>query len=808
MIWRERNWYTGACILMMLMCCINAMGQHPTRLWDTLQRKMDIYRRTVPSAKLFVHFDKTIYTNNENVWFTAYLLSSDRPDDHHTLSVSLVNDVDHEIPVQERFVMNNSVGFGNILLSDTIPPGNYTFMVYTNRQVNGKPDALFTQPITIRTTTAPTFKAILSLQDTALSASNKPRNVQLVVNGNDLLPLANAQVSYLLTGNDAAVIQARTVTDKAGLTTITVPPGKNMVKTTIRSKKSSQYLYMPLPRPRGMAKVRFYPEGGQLIEHIPTRIGWEALGDNNQPLRVSGILFDDRKPIDTLSTDAYGLGSFKLIPNPGHRYTMKLVAISQKDTVYRLPDALPNGMGISLVNSIVNDTLGLYVRSSVNGMVYLNVHNYQQEFFCVPVRVDALKPRKVQVALNDLPRGIAEVTLTDSTGRPFAERLFFAHYGDQQHLTIQTNKQLYHTREKVDLALGMKSDSTDLALVSVACVQSNRIEIKKQNDIENYFYLKSDIGDLPLKQHYLGNAPQDRQVLERILLVKGWRRYTWPDLLYARAADTASKNVSLAYNGTLTINGRALKKPGNIILFRDSSTSLLSTDSRGYFDLDHRSLINTQDKPIRFLSTSDRSYQLTINDPYVALNKTLAHQWRPQSYERPLSTIETDNFVLPTLGRTIQLKAVGVSARKDNSLYGPNSGPNECGDYVCMYGILNCRNHPGMGSAPILGHVYQGRLYQGCILTDKRKEEANKTIPGIYIAKEFYGSDYAVANPSAPEYVSTIYWKYLLKVKANELTHVNFYTSDITDAFKVIVQGITNRGVVYQEQVFNVEKAK
>jgi hypothetical protein len=45
---------------------------------DPLINKIHWYGLTKTSSVLFAHFDKTIYVNNENAWFAAYLLNYDK----------------------------------------------------------------------------------------------------------------------------------------------------------------------------------------------------------------------------------------------------------------------------------------------------------------------------------------------------------------------------------------------------------------------------------------------------------------------------------------------------------------------------------------------------------------------------------------------------------------------------------------------------------------------------------------------------------------------------------------------------------
>jgi hypothetical protein len=784
-------------------------GQAENKLSNHIDKQIALYRQAHPSSLLFVHFDKTLYTNNDNVWFTAYLLNCAKPQLHNTLSVSLVNDIDHKVEMDEKFIMGKGVALGNLHLSDSIPPGNYTFMVYTNRMINNKPEAIFTQPITVKTTVSPGFKAILSLSDTSHALVNQTRQVSVIVNGSDYLPISNAVISYRLSGKDTAVIEGKAKTDKAGLYTIRVPAGKNLVKVQVKDKKSSQYLYLPLPENDGQPQVKFYPEGGNLINNLPVKVGWETTTGNGQPLKLQGVLYENNKAIDTIQTDSYGMGNFTMLTKPGNNYYVKLAGHTGITPVYKLHVALPVGFNIAMPASLANDTLILNIRSSADNLVHLNIHNYRQHFFSTIIKVNALIPRKVKIPLSDLPKGLAAITLTDSLGRPYAERLFFAHFNQHNQLTIEPNKEIYNTREKVQLKLKLRKTANDTlrAVVSVACVQENRIELKKANDIESYVYLKSMLNTMPLKQNYLGDAYDDRQYLENILLIKGWRKYLWTDMLNTTEADTNLVVNNAEYTGKVSLYNKAPKKPISFIIHRDSSTILQETDASGNFKLNAEQLMNVQDKKVRFIVNPEKGYEVQLNDPYKSLNNTLAKKYSPINFEQPVTNISTDYFAVKGLEHAIQLRAVTVKTQKDNTLYGAHA--NACGDYVCMYNILNCSNHVNdpQNKLPVAGWQYrsnQGTItYTGC---NPDNNKAGLSIRGIYEAKQFYGADYAVVSPTQPEYLSTLFWSHLVSINSENDTDFSFYTGDITGRFKIVVQGITTNGVTYSESSIVVKK--
>lgn len=780
-------------------------AQNETKLQDSLKIKLSWYKQIHPSTTLFAHFDKTIYTNNENVWFTAYLLNAVNFNQHSILAVSLVNDIDHSVILGQKFVISNGIGFGNLFLPDSIAAGNYTFILCTNRLINKKPEAVFMQPITVKNTNTSDFKATLAIADSSKYDNTKPQIATLSVIGNNYLPIVNAAVNYQITGKNGATFSGKAKTDKAGNYSITLPPDKNLVKVQVQYNKSSKYLYLRLPEKQKQIQVAFYPEGGGLVDRLVSIIGWEVKTYTGLPLKVTGILLKDNVPVDTLTTDMYGIGKFVMKPQAGSKYIVKL--LNQPDTIYHLPVARISGLVLTIGKSIANDSVKLCLQSSYDTNVFLNVHNYREQFFTKMVRLKAAQPRMVIVDLTELPKGLTEITLSDSIGHPYAERLFFAHYDRRDLLTLKTEKQQYHTREKVYLKLKLQGADTNKikGLVSVACVQDNRLEIKKLTDIESYFYLKHDLGDLPLKESYLDNNSADRIFLENILLIKGWRKYVWPELLQTKAQDTINIASFTAFSGNISDGNKPIKKETFVVVANDSSSHIINTTAHGNFELPNNYFVTEQDRKVKFL-INGALYKLNLIDPFTAIYTTLAQQFKPKNFELPSYSQNSEALNMKGFERAIQLKAITILAKKDNSLY---STTNACGDYVCRYNVLNCPNHRNEmdNRPPILGERYKVNdmveTYSGCAIS---KEKFNYAIAGIYRSKQFYGADYSEVNDLTPDYVSTIYWKHLVELDSAKETELSFYTSDITGKFRIVVQGVTSDDVVHSETSFNVLK--
>ena len=312
---------------------------------------------------------------------------------------------------------------------------------------------------------------------------------------------------------------------------------------------------------------------------------------------------------------------------------------------------------------------------------------------------------------------------------------------------------------------------------------------------------------MPVKESYFSNAELYKRDLENVLLIRGWSRYKWTDVLKMKAADTLRNAQELVFNGQVSKYTGKFKESVPVLTF--IPTGAYNTDINGMFSLPDSNIVTERGKKITLMVANDRpaDYKIQMVNPYDSLNKKLA-QWIDPVFNLPAQE-NSASFRLATTEHAIQLKEAVIKDKKDNSFYESNKreefGTNSCGDYVCMYNILNCPNHRS-GRPAVVGEVYQGRLYTGCRTIPLLQRPNSISFKGIYAAQEFYPSDYSEINPSQPEYVSTLYWKSQLMLKKGEAKEVSFYTSDITGPFKVIVQGITDNDVIYGETSFRVTK--
>ncbi len=792
--------YQRCCLLLLLFITCGGLSLAQTvapakrPLFDSL---LNLYAAKQRSPVLFMHFDKNVYSNNENVWFTGYLLDNTDNSKYRTLSLALVKDDDRSILMDDRFVISNGFCFGNTNIPDSVRAGAYTFVAYGNRLENNRPDIIFTQQVTIKTGSQQTLNASLNPLDTGATVANQ--KVMLLVNFmNEKSPPSSVPITYYV-GDARKPITTGAVKTALGQYIFNIPSNllsaaNNKLNVQVKYKAEVQDISIALPVPPQPAQVHFYPESGNLINGVVNVVGLEAKTAGGAPLSTEATIYEGEQVITTAITNGNGLGKFAIIPKPGKKYRVQLNTGNTKD--YSLPDALA-GPGLSVKKASVNDTLLVDVyNDDPLRKLYLVGHNYRRSFF--ETSVGRALNQRLKVILTDVPRGIMQLTLVDSLGRPYAERVVFAHYANKVKLEVSTDNADYAKRKKVKLSIKLNGEATNGA-VSVAVVQENRIEMKNKSDIESYIYLKSELSDVPVKESYFSNADLDKRDLENVLLIRGWSRYKWTDVLKVKIADTLRDARELVFNGRVTKYIGKFKEPVSLVTFNPTGT--YNTDINGAFLLPDSGIVTEPGKKITAMvaNGTPSDYKIQLVNPYDSVNKKLATIIKPDVYY--LTVQESSNDLkLQGTERAILLKEAVIKEKKDNSFYNNANNIkdlsfNPCGPYVCHNGIVNCPNH------------VPPECRAGYVPPLPLKPKPNSIqFKGIYAVQEFYPADYSEVSPSQPEYISTLYWKNQLLLKKGEAQEVSFYTGDITGAFKVIVQGITDDDVIYGETLFRVSK--
>jgi hypothetical protein len=287
----------------------------------------------------------------------------------------------------------------------------------------------------------------------------------------------------------------------------------------------------PAPASPTAYDVQFFPEGGQLVRGLPSRVGFKVLDAAGRSLAATGTVADARgKVVAALSTLKFGLGSFSFTPSEaGASYVATLKLPSGATITSRLPAAQAQGYTLSLQEASPT-TLRLTVASqpSAAGPVQLLAHAGPRVVVALTKSLDGGQA-SFTINRHDLPAGITHFTVFDGARQPLAERLYFRAPHQPLVLAGQASRAAYAPRARVEVQLS----ASHAANASVAVYQLDSLSAASPLDISGYLLLAADLrGHVENPGYYVrDSSATGRAAADNLMLTQGWSRFRWREVL-------------------------------------------------------------------------------------------------------------------------------------------------------------------------------------------------------------------------------------------------------------------------------------
>lgn len=792
-----------------------------------IENRLNQYAQNHTGSELYLHLDKTIYDPGENIWFAAYLLRSGfKKDEHHTLYVLLQDPETKRNMAAEQFVMQDGHSAGYVFLADSLPPGTYHLLAYTNTHPAEKKQVIFDQAIKLR----PVAReySLLYTEDENIYR-NDSVFIRFRIKSETGISIAGTETSFELKADGIKYQTGRLKLKENGYAELKGIPVKNIAGKKIVLHAELRNVNIPLALRQELkvktnyARIRWYPESGGLVNNLPARMAYEITDPDHQPLKTRLQLKAGDMLIAEMNTDGSGTGVIDFIPSDKEKYSVVPMADSTIIIENNFPQIPAQGIVISADKGLVEDSLRFYIRSSKPSVkLYVMVHDFKTHVYFDRVQ---LKGNEQQIILPArlLPEGLSTITVLDEKGRPLAERSIFREPAIQPNIKFEFDSAVYHARSKVRAAIKATDGAGNpiQAVLSMACVLNSRIDTTRFQDIVPFMYLNNykAAGIIEGKPDY---NQYRRSSMERFLLIQCWTRYNWSSSDSAITAP-ASPVYTLKQRGYVFYFGEKLKRPVDIVLVTPNSLETIRTDETGYFEIDKNKLATEPDWNLLVAvnEKNQNNYSVVLVNDNDKLQEQLVAvdypmpvkiNYVPEEQPADVSNIKTLAPVTLTSKNTLDYEEAIRMIR------GFKKDPVICDDYVCMYRILNCINHPG-GKKPQKGFYYLIREYGvlkehryiGCIedptvgfKSDPYPDSVVYKLRGRYYSKEFYLADYSKYSPPLPETLTTLYWNPLVQTNEKGEALIEFYTNDLKGRLILIAEGITASSVISGRRIFRV----
>jgi hypothetical protein len=333
--------------------------------------------------------------------------------------------------------------------------------------------------------------------------------------------------------------------------------------------------------------LQLFPEGGDLVADIETKVAFKANDMFGLPVKVKGYIKSaDGKKLNDFVTGHDGLGAFTFTPAKGQTYSAVWKDSTNKENTTALPEVKNSGMVLNVTNAPRSVTF-IVKRSESDDLlkqVYLVAHMDQQMVYRARINLTDNFLNSGRIPVDQLPTGILQLTLFNSKWQPMAERIVFVNNNDyifdayMSTLSKNLNRRGKNTIE-VEIPDTLQSN------LSLAVTDAGIDPLpNNEENIYSRLLLTDDIRGYVHNPAYYFASPADSvaQQLDLVMLTHGWRRFNWDDL-----AKGKFPTLKFQPDNYITLKGNVVGGVGNagnladktlnlIVQLKDSTSQFLS----------------------------------------------------------------------------------------------------------------------------------------------------------------------------------------------------------------------------------------
>lgn len=458
--------------------------------------------KAFPQEKVYLHLDNNCYFLGDTIWYKAYVVRADRkvPTDlSRILYVELLTPDGYLVERQQVPLENDTTGFGDFVLQDSLYGGYYEIRAYTRWMLNW------------------------GRYQTEMDKGSQYMYANAFYNKGMMKDFFTEYEKIY-----SRVVPVYDKPQKAG------NYEKNMTMRPMRRyyKKSGE---------KNEPVLSLFPEGGNLIQGAPCTLAFDLADSQGKHLDMEIVFRERKSKKEILRTRPQyaGKGSVLLPPLQKETEYEAVVRNGEEEYTFPLPEIQERGCALSLESApdsirIRTNTAGLPENFPL-GMHILHdgIMTYSKE---MTVRKEGAE--YISIPTDSLPTGVNQITLFDTKGEVFADRLFFVWpkgqnlNPDRQNLILEGIKEEYKPLEPVTLSLkapdiqttahlslSVKDDAADESIYDDGTLLTEMLlasEIRGFLERPGYYFEKDD--------------STHRKALDNLLLVQGWRRWKWNDL--------------------------------------------------------------------------------------------------------------------------------------------------------------------------------------------------------------------------------------------------------------------------------------
>ncbi len=316
----------------------------------------------------------------------------------------------------------------------------------------------------------------------------------------------------------------------------------------------------PAPQVKEAFILEFFPEGGDLVENLESRVAFKGRDARGLPIDIHAVIKNNKgEKIAEISPVHNGMGTFRMTPKTGEVYTAEWTDPKGKKMVTPLPKAEKSGVVLEVNRSGDFITFRIERPENSKGESFF-IAAQMQHILLYRAKANLEQNTSItgNIPISELPTGIIQITVFTEKLQPLAERVIFVRPNDYYFITDLTYQLKAFTKRGRNVIQIDVSDTVETNLsISVTDADLNP-PVKGAEDIYSGLLLSADIKGYIHQPGYYFTSDVDsvQRHLDLVMLTNGWRRFRWEDVL-------ANKWPEIKYlpEDYITVNGSVTGLP-------------------------------------------------------------------------------------------------------------------------------------------------------------------------------------------------------------------------------------------------------
>ncbi len=360
---------------------------------DSLYRKVEAFGQALPQEKVYLHLDNTCYFIGDTIWYKGYVTQSNTGT-LTTLSRILYVELltpDGYLVERQQLEMPDGMAHGMFVLTDSLYAGYYELRAYTRWMLNFE---------------LCEYPHVKNTEDNFYSKK---------------------MAKEFFRDYEKLYSRVFPVFDKPEVA------GEYLKDMTLRPMRR----YYKKPREqKPELDLRFYPEGGNLVEGTTARVALELNDEDGQHLKGMLLSIENKDGVEVAQckTDERGRAVFTLpevAEKKGYRAVFTYEGYNFRE---ELPEVEPEGCALTVAQDDSTVTARVQAvgveRQLALHVMHQGVSSFYRTLEHKGILQKAQEEYTVAIPLDSLPTGVNQLTVFDAEGRIYADRLFFVNHHD------------------------------------------------------------------------------------------------------------------------------------------------------------------------------------------------------------------------------------------------------------------------------------------------------------------------------------------------------------------------------------------